>query len=188
MRRFLPLAAVLAFLWPAHALAIGFGIEGGGAFTQASGLPDGAATSAWTPTGGIIVENTFDIAVIFLDLWADVQTPLQLQTGGDVAAKYVPIDLGLRVGLAIGPIQPYVGILGQLAINTDSGDGPALNSPIWGLGGDLGLDIALFVFRFGVELRAVETLTQIVADSGGAEVNEGNAFEFEALASVRLSF
>jgi hypothetical protein len=124
-----------------------------------------------------------------LDLWADVQTPIQLQTavlatgGGQSAPKYIPIDLGLRLGLNIGLLQPYVGILGQAAIVTDGAGNPSLNNPLWGLGGDLGLDIAVFILRFGIELRGVETLTPIQSDP-----DQGGAFEFEALASVRLSF
>lgn len=188
------LASVLclsAAAWPARALAIGFGVEGGAAVTyantpaSASGVVSNAAGSA---NLGLMVENTFNIAVVFLDLWADVQTPLRLQTGGADAAKYVPIDLGLRLGLTLGPIQPYAGILGQLAINTDAGGGPALSSPIFGIGGDVGLDIALFIFRFGVELRGVETVSNLYESSSIRADNGGSAFELEGLASVRLSF
>ena len=106
--------------------------------------------------------------------------------GGRPPSKYIPIDLGLRLGLAIGPIQPYVGVLGQAAILTDSAGALNLNNPLWGLGGDLGLDIAVLIFRFGVELRGIETVSSIASDPVAG--NQGSAFEFEALASVRLSF
>ena len=174
----LPAAAVVV---PSQARAIGFGIEGGGTFTKSSGT-GASPDEVWTANGGIIVENVFPIAVLFLDLWADVQTPLEIETGGAAASKYVPIDLGLRLGLAIGPIQPYVGVLGQAAILTDSAGALSLNNPLWGLGGDLGLDIAVLIFRFGVELRGIETVSAV------ASGNVGSAFEFEALASARLSF
>lgn len=183
------LPAALAFL-PARALAFGFGIEGGGTYTKTSGL--GTPNDIWTPNGGIIIENNFPIAVVFLDLWADIQTPIQLQTGfqlqtgGASAPKYIPIDLGLRFGLNIGLLQPYIGVLGQAAILTDGQGVPNLNNPVWGLGGDLGLDIAVFILRFGIELRAVETVSSIVSDPVAGD--QGSAFEFEALASVRLSF
>jgi len=178
----LALVVAAAALVSDRALAFGFGVEGGGTFTKTSGL-GASPDNIWTPNGGIIIENNFPIAVLFLDLWADVQTPIELQTGGAAAAKYIPIDLGLRLGLNIGLLQPYVGVLGQAGIVTDGAGTPNLNSPLWGLGGDLGLDIAVSILRFGVELRGVETLTPIVSDP-----NAGSAFEFEALASVRLSF
>jgi len=188
--RLAPLALVLPAaiaLMPTRALAFGFGIEGGGTYTQTSGL-NASPSNIWTLNGGIIIENNFPIAVLFLDLWADVQTPIQLQATpnmgtGQPSPKYIPIDLGLRLGLDIGLLQPYVGVLGQAAIVTDGSGVLNLNSPLWGLGGDLGLDIAVVFLRFGIELRAVETLTAIES-----EPSEGSAFEFEALASVRLSF
>jgi hypothetical protein len=184
----LVITAALALL-PAQAFAIGFGIEGGGTYTKTSGL--GSPNDIWTLNGGIIIENSFPIAVLFLDLWADVQTPIQLQTGsvlqsGGAAPKYVPIDLGLRIGLNLGLLQPYIGVLGQAGILTDSAGAPDLNSPLWGLGGDIGLDIAIAILRLGIELRGVQTLTAIASDPAGGD--EGSAFEFEALASVRLSF
>ncbi len=178
-------------LFPTRALAFGFGVEGGATFTKTSGL-DASPDSTWTPNGGIIIENTFPIAVLFLDLWADVQTPIQLQTGfqlasgGEAAPKYIPIDLGLRLGLNIGLLQPYIGILGQAGIVTDGQGTPNLNSPLWGLGGDLGLDIAVFILRFGIELRGVDVLTAVESDPVAG--NLGSAFEFEALGSVRLAF
>jgi len=187
----LALAIAAAALVPNQTLAFGFGVEGGGTFTKTSGL-GASPDNVWTPNGGIIIENIFPVTVLFLDLWADVQTPIQLQTGfqlqsgGQASAKYVPIDLGLRLGLNIGLLQPYVGVLGQAGIVTDGAGTPNLNSPLWGLGGDIGLDIAVFILRFGIELRGVETLTAIESDPVNGNI--GSAFEFEALASVRLSF
>jgi len=192
----LALPAAVALL-PAKAMAFGIGVEGGGTFTQSSGL--GAnANSVWIANGGIIIENNFPIAILFLDLWADVQTPIALQTGfslstgGGATAKYVPIDLGLRLGLNIGLLQPYVGVLGQAGILTESGGTPNMNSPLWWLGGDIGLDLAFFIFRVGIELRALETISSIVSNppvvAGVEGTNDGSAFQFEALASLRLSF
>jgi hypothetical protein len=188
--RLAPLAFVLPAaiaLLPARAFAFGFGIEGGGTYTQTSGL-NASPNNLWTANGGIIIENNFSVAILFLDLWADVQTPIQLQSGlpqgtGEAAPKYIPIDLGLRLGLNLGLLQPYVGVLGQAAIVTDGSGVPNLNNPLWGLGGDLGLDLAVFFLRFGIELRGVETLNAV--ETGP---DQGSAFEFEALASVRLSF
>jgi hypothetical protein len=177
--------AATAALVPGRALAFGFGVEGGGNFTKTSGL-GASPDNVWTPNGGIIIENNFPITVLFLDLWADVQTPIEMQNGGAAPSKYVPIDLGLRLGLNIGLLQPYVGVLGQAGIVTDSAGAPNLNSPLWGLGGDLGLDIAVTILRFGIELRGVETLNSIA--SGPVDGNIGSAFELEALASVRLAF
>jgi hypothetical protein len=57
--------APLAFLLPAallvlptRALAFGFGIEGGGNFTQTNGL-GASPNNVWTVNGGIIIENNF---------------------------------------------------------------------------------------------------------------------------------
>ena len=83
-------------------------------------------------------------------------------------------------------INLVVGVLGQAGILTDSAGAPNLNSPLWGLGGDIGLDIAIAILRLGIELRGVQTLTAIESDP--TEGDQGSAFEFEALASVRLSF
>ncbi len=183
--------ALAGTLWPIPALGIGFGIEGGGSYTKTSGL--GYLNDIWTPTGGIIVEDEFPISVLCLDLWADVQTPTQLQTAYQTSGtgnftpvlKYIPIDLGLRLGLNIGLLQPYIGVLGQVGFLTDSDGSEDINSPLWGLGGDLGLDLAVAMLRLGIELRGVETLTAIATDPA---VSYGSAIEFEALASVRVSF
>jgi len=175
-------------LAPSRALAFGFGVEGGGTLTLASGTNSFATLKSdlWSANGGIIIEHNFPIAALFLDPWADVQTPITLNAGVN-ASQYVPIDLGLRLGLNLGLLQPYLGVLGQVSlIAPRSGPLDGRNSPLWGLGGDLGLDIAVAILRFGIELRGVETLTPIETDP--VLGNIGSVFEIEALASVRLSF
>ena len=184
-----------AALWSLPARAIGFGIEGGATFTQTTGL-SASPDAIWTGNGGIIVENSFPIGMLFLDTWADVQTPIEFQTGlgpPTVASAYVPIDLGLRAGLNTGLLQPYLGLLGQAAILTDGKGEYWFNNPVWGIGGDVGLDLAISMFRIGVDLRGVGTVsavaTPLAANDGSDSFRPGNmgsAFEFEALASVRV--
>jgi hypothetical protein len=188
----IPIAAV-ALSNPA--VAIGFGIEGGGTFTQTSGLPN--PNGYGVGNAGFIVENNFPVGALFLDLWADIQTPFLLHsglTGGDLLGEatpwYVPIDLGLRLGLNFGLPRPYIGILGQTAILVFDQHLSGLSNPLWGLGGDLGLDLAVGIFRLGIEFRGVETLTGIESEPSyyGTATPHGSAFEFEGLASARLSF
>jgi hypothetical protein len=179
----LPLA-ILTMAWSSQAMAFGVGIEGGGTVSYANGLPNGSSSFAGGAALGIIVEEEFDLPLIFLDVWADGQVPtLRLQTGVN-QATYLPFDLGLRVGLALAVLHPYVGLFGQMAIPNDDGGGPSLNSPLFGLGGDLGLDIALFIFRFGIEVRGVDMVSTIPSE--GSVPN--GAWELQGLASVRLSF
>jgi hypothetical protein len=188
--RLVSLALVIpsgAMLVPSRALAFGFGVEGGGTLTLASGTNSfgGLKSDLWSANGGIIIENNFPIADLFLNPWADVQTPVALNAG-ETVTQYVPIDLGLRLGLNLGLLRPYLGVLGQVSlIAPRSGPLDGRNSPLWGFGGDLGLDIAVAILRFGIELRGVETLTPIETDPVLGSF--GSVFEIEALASVRLS-
>jgi len=184
-----------AALWSSPARALGFGIEGLATFTATTGV-NASPSTAWTGNGGILIENVFPIGHLFLDPWADVQTPMNLQTqfGTTIASGYVPIDLGLRVGLNSGLFQPYLGLLGQAAILTDANGEVFLNNPVWSIGGDLGLDLAVSMFRIGIEVRGIGSVssvaTPLVAPSGSDSFrpqNAGSAYEFEALASVRLS-
>jgi len=85
--------------------------------------------------------------------------------------------------LNFGLLQPYLGVLGQAAIVSDTGGATSVNDPLWGLGGDFGLDIMVAILRFGIELRGLETLTSINSD-----LNPATAFELQGLVSVRLSF
>jgi len=180
----LPLAVVALFL-PARAFAFGIGIEGGVTGTYANGLSSGS-NAAGGATLGLIVEDEFDLPLIFLDVWADGQlNTLRFQTGGVSPAEYLPFDLGLRVGLGFALLHPYVGLFGQMAFPTSDGGGPSLSSPLFGVGGDLGLDIAVFIFRFGVELRGVDILSSIPSDGSGVP---SGAWEIQGLGSARFSF
>ncbi len=80
------------------------------------------------------------------------------------------------------------------------GAGTLLNNPVWALGGDLGIDLSVSALRIGFELRAIETASSLMTvgilhsdsgaggnDSNSNYANLGGAFEFEALASIRLS-
>lgn len=179
----LALLPVLATaLWSAPATAIGVGIEGGATYTQTIHM--GSPNSAWTANGGVILDTLFPLSAVFLDLWADVQTPIELQTSASASyavPSYVPIDLGLRVGLSLGLLRPYAGILGQAAILIDGGGYPNFVNPVLGLGADLGLDFAITILRLGVELRAVGTVSSVWQGP------TGSALEIEPLASVGLS-
>lgn len=180
------LSALAPFAWSAQALAaFGVGIEGGATATYASNVPGGASGTAGSANVGLILESKFDLPVVFLDVWVDGQTPMRLQTGGTSAAQYLPFDLGLRLGLGTPILQPYIGVLGQLSINTDDGGGPSLKNPLFGLGGDVGLDVAFLIFRVGIEVRAVDVVTTIPNDGSG---EPSGAWEFEGLGSARLSF
>jgi len=106
-----------AMLVPGLALAFGIGVEGGGISVQRNGGSLYLKTDLWTPSGGIIVENSFPIRIavqdfeggvgseaphpgeiaLFLDVWADVQTPIEVNAEGGSPTWYVPIDLGLRL-------------------------------------------------------------------------------------------
>lgn len=179
-------------LWSIPAQAIGFGVEGGTTFTATSGV-DASHGTIWSGNAGLLVEDVFPIGRVFLDPWADVQTPIEMQNGFALTGTpdYVPIDLGLRFGLRFGLLQPYCGVVGQAAILTDSKGTTLLDNPVWALGGDLGLDIAVSLFRIGFELRALQNVSSLVTDGTIGPASRyhsfGGAFEFEALASFRLS-
>src|SRR5450432_1890149 len=91
-----------AFLFaatPSTARAMGIGIEIGGTDALTNNGPGDQSSFAL----GLILDNTFNITLIDLTLWADVQTlqkvPLIDPSVGN-ATSYIPVDLGLRLGLA----------------------------------------------------------------------------------------
>src|SRR5450432_4819436 len=95
---------------PGTARAMGIGVEVGGTVAHANnGQPPDQDSFAL----GLIIDNTFNVTLLDFTLWADVQTlqkiPI-LDPSVDNATSYIPVDLGLRVGLAL-PVEPYVGIL-----------------------------------------------------------------------------
>jgi hypothetical protein len=185
------LPAILAVGCASSAYAIGAGVEGGGTatFTSFASGPDYTAPASQTAGGaaaGIIVDEEFTFLLLFMDLWGDIQLPTyRLQTGGSDAAAYLPVDLGFRAGLNFALIHPYVGVLGQMAFVNSDGGGPSLSSPIFGLGGDIGLDVAVLFFRFGVEVRGVNMLPPIVS---GAMSGVNGAFALQGLGSVRVEY
>jgi hypothetical protein len=138
---------------------------------------------------GLIVEQQFRLSYFRFDLWGDVQTQIPISYIGVNNADYVPIDLGLRAGPALGRFEPYLGLLGQAAIRTTT-PGPNLNAAVLGMGGDLGMDVAIWELRAGIEARGLSTLTSFGTDAptnrqGVSAPNREQAWELSALLSVR---
>ncbi len=184
-----PLLAVLALAAaaPARAFDFGVGLEGGGTGTFVRGLPGVFGTNVTSASGydlGVILEQRFDLVVLNLDIWEDLQSGVPFQTGGTVPSTYVPIDAGLRLGLD-GLFQPYVGVLvnDSILTNATAGSSP-LNGNVFGLGGDVGLDVKIAIVRLGAEFRAYWTLTPI-AQNGDAPQG---GLALQGLLSARLQF
>ncbi len=184
LRVILPAVAILC---ASSAQAIGVGLEGGATATFSSFASGYSGPStAGGATAGLIVDEEYTFLLLFMDFWADVQTPtLRFQTGGVDSAQYLPVDLGVRAGLNFAVLHPYVGLLGQMAVEINDGGGPSPTSPLFGVGADVGLDVAVWVFRFGVELRGVDVLSPIIATSAG---QPSGAYELQGLGSARVSF
>jgi hypothetical protein len=177
-----PLAVLLASS-PALAFDFGVGLEGVG---SASVTSSGAVTSGG---GGLIFEERFGIPLVDLTLWEDVQTPLLIQrTGGD-PSSYVPANLGFRVGLGAPFIKPYIGVLLNDSFLTSAGtlseetSGLNLHSNVPGVGGDIGADISVLIFRFGLEVRGYTTFSPIESS-----VTSFSPFVLQGLISARFSF
>jgi hypothetical protein len=179
MRSLLPVLAavgVLATPGSAKAFSFGIGVEGGGTLsylTSARVLPD---------VVGLILTQRFELAPVDLTLWEDANLIVVYDGGWG----FIPVDLGLRVGLA-GPVfRPYVGVLANDSISIgaqpDCGCGGLVDN-VPGLGGDLGFDLAVTFLRFGLELRSYETLIPPVTDG-----HFGDGFVLQLLASVRAEF
>jgi hypothetical protein len=185
-------AVLLALASPAQALEAG--VEAGLVGTLASNVPLYDASGYDVAGGGfvgLIVEQQFRLSYFHIDLWGDVQTPLPIAPLGGTTANYVPIDLGVRGGPALGPCEPYLGLLGQTAILSSTPlYAPNLNAAVFGLGADLGLDVAIWELRFGIEARAVYTMTALATDvpterQGVSAPDREQAWEVSALLSVR---
>jgi hypothetical protein len=172
-------ATSLAIPGSARAFSFGIGLEGGGTFsylTSSRGLPD----------LGLILTQRFDLGPVDLTLWEDVNALVVYDGGWD----FIPVDVGLRLGLPGRVFRPYFGLL----VNDSIAPGPTTTacgalcsgtsvSNVPGLGGDLGFDLAAAFLRFGLELRAYETLISPVSG-----MPSGNAFAAQALLSIRAEF
>jgi hypothetical protein len=185
--RSLALAVVCAItLGSSAALAFTAGVEVGAMGASSQGLPAGTNTDASSGTFGVILEQPFHlIPILQFEFFEDFQTPFYLQTGATNGAQYWGIDIGARLGLDLGLLIPYVGFVGQALIlsSTPSGS-PPLNGNAWALGGDLGLDLSLVIFKIGLELRYLGTVSQLAQSSNVPS----SAQELELLGSVRISF
>jgi len=178
---FLP---VVLGLGSAPALALEIGVEGGVVGTLQSKEPgvDSGPNPESSPLVGVVVEHSFRESAVSLDLWGDLQYPLPISTEYLDLSDYLPVDLGLRIGLVVDRLEPYLGVLGQVAFAArPAGGANDLNPAIVGVGGDLGMDVAFWVLRAGLEARFVEVVTPI--HSG--PFSEEQVSEFQALLSLR---
>jgi hypothetical protein len=171
------LVLVAILLTSRAALALGVGVELGATGVQPIGRPGEGAL--WGPTGGIVLDQRVPLLSIFLDPWLDVQAPLQLETG----LSFLAIDLGLKLGIALAPVEPYIGALGQLNVLMNQGEDPdGREDVVGGFGGDVGVDFVLSSIRFGVEARGIFFPVIYQGDDGVP------AAEFQLLATARFSF
>jgi hypothetical protein len=185
--RSLALAVACAVsLGSSAALAWTAGVEVGVMGSSAQGMPAGTNSQATSGTFGVILEQPFHlIPLLQFEFFEDFQTPFYIQTGGTSGAQYWGIDVGARLGLDLGILIPYAGIVGQaLILSSTPSDSPPLNGNAWALGGDLGLDLSLIIFRIGLELRYLSTLSDLAQNSKVPS----SAQELELLGSVRISF
>jgi hypothetical protein len=134
----------------------------------------------------VILEQPFHIIpLLLIESWEDFQTPFNIQVGGGQSpASYWAVDAGVRLGLDLGLLIPYAGIVGQLLIlnSTPEGSQP-LNDTAWGLGGDIGLDLSLVFLKIGLELRYLSTVSNLPKVS---TYPPSSAQELELLGSVRI--
>ncbi len=191
MRKTRWLACVTLLLAPAPALAMewGLGLEGAGTLGISKNLPS-SSSMATSGGAGLILEERFSIALVDLSVWEDVQMPYTLNvaqsaTGSVTSAQYIPVDLGLRLGLGFPVLHPYLGVLGNYSV----GDSSAATS-FWGVGGDLGLDVAVLFLRFGLELRALWSVSGVsnVGQALAAATAALGALVLQGLLSARFSF
>ncbi len=191
-RRLVLLTLLTGLLTSSSALAFdfGFGLEGAGTLTLSKNLPSSAQMST-SAALGLILEERFNLVAIELTLWEDVQKPYTVnsatESGGAVdTASYVPIDAGLRLGLGFSPFRPYVGVLVNDNILTSSTASATGN---WfGIGGDLGIDIAVIFLRFGLDLRALWSVTNVNPAGAGAYSPADGALVLPAILSAWFSF
>ncbi len=178
-RKAVLLAALPLFVLsaPALALDLGVGVEGGvagtfvntgGSFIQGSLGSEHLASnsSAGGYALGLMAEERFDLVAVNLALWEDVLfSGIPFQTGGAATSTYMPVDVGLRLGLGSPLFQPYVGALVNDSFLTQKAAASNdLNASFFGAGGDLGCDFVIAFLRIGAEFRAWWTLTSIAKD------------------------
>jgi len=186
----------------ALAFDFGVGVEGSGNVGLSKNLSGASAQLNTSLTGGLILEERFNLVAVELTIWEDAQLPYTVNTasyssGGLCAgctgangldtASYVPIDAGLRLGLGFSPFRPYVGVLVNDNILTSTTTSAAGN---WfGIGGDLGLDIAVIFLRFGLDLRALWSVTNVNPDNLDASYTPaGGLLILQGILSARFSF
>ena len=185
--RSLALAIACAIsLGSSAAFAFTAGVQVGVMGTQAQNLPPGDGTQATSGTFGVILEQPFHlIPLLQFEFFEDFQTPFYIQTGATNGAQYWGIDVGARLGLDLGILIPYAGIVGQaLILSSTPAGSPALNGNAWALGGEIGVDLSLLILKIGLDLRYLSTLSDLAQNSNVPS----SAQELELLGSVRLSF
>jgi hypothetical protein len=186
--RWLQVSTAVGLLAVSHlALAFSFGIGVEGGATSSYYMPNSGYLTPWSTLAdpGVILTQRFALRAVDLTLWEDIN----FVAYDNWIAAFFPVDVGLRVGLP-GPIfRPYIGLLvsaGIALLPTEENTGcrSSCTDPevaiLPGLGGDLGLDVAVTFLRFGIEVRAYETL---VPPLQGATAGDG--FALQTLLSVR---
>jgi hypothetical protein len=171
----LAVAAIVLAPASASAFQFGVGVEVGGSYTR-------LVSSEGTFALGLTLEQRFELPVVDLTLWEDLEGPIEFGNGWTFGV----VDLGLRAGLAGALFKPYVGFLVNDTFSDDKTAAclcgqAASNVP--GLGGDVGVDFAVVFLRLGLELRAYGTLSPPVT---GARV--GDAVVWQGLFSARAVF
>jgi len=183
---------VALLLAPASASAfeVGLGVEGVGTLMEAPNLSSAQISGG----AGLLLEERWDVAPLEWTLWQDVQFPYDVGFGsGSIGASFLPDDLGLRLGFHAGSTRPYLGALIDASFPTSGG-----GTTFVGLGADLGLDIPVGAFRFGVEARAFWNVTAYDDENGllvcgpsggcGATPSPSTATVAQLLLSVRYAF
>jgi hypothetical protein len=182
----------------ARAFELAGGVMFGGTATHVSGGlgngANGAALNQWAgnPSFGLILEQRFDVHDVLLEICEDFQPiPVLVQTGSaSNSAGYLPVDLGVRLGLATSALQPYFSVLLQGLFLTGHPGHPGAGAPLkqaaFGVGGAFGADLAVFFLRFGVEARLTETVTDL--SPSGSVPDPGNAAVFQLFLSLRSAF
>jgi hypothetical protein len=188
-KRLLGVLACALISGRASSFELGVGLEGAGSATHVgNGLPSGKARGWGGAGGGLLFEQRFELRGAFVETWQDIQTPLQIETGGSSAAGYLPLNAGLRLGLAPGALQYYFGVLLQglfLTSRPASGAGQ-LKGAAMGLGADLGIDLAILFLRAGLEARFTQVLTGLSPDN--TQPAPGAVLLFQGLLSLRMTF
>jgi hypothetical protein len=197
-------AALLLAASPAVAVEFGVGLEGGGTLTFSGNVSHGAAASTTSAGLGLVLEERFRLpAALELTIWEDAQLPFSFTDASQtttnpslagppyfietVTAGYVPMAAGLRLGLRLPLVQPYVGILLNDDILTSSATYAVCN--FVGLGGDLGLDFAVLFFRFGLDLRAFSSVTNVNTNQTAFDTTLAKSVTaLQGFVSARVSF